>query len=218
MQQRFGTLLKCFLLFLVRCHIAASLATIESLPIEDMRNHQSLFCIDVETPFSQERLRYADTTSFTTAMQVLAVAGQWQRSLKILEQMEVGIVAVVACNIFASKGLFHRLGRLYPFEFSPVKFAERFSVSLEQIPPRPSVFSVREARRSPADLLACMALLHAAQEAPAVHHWAVWLAMQEAFTQALACEQNLRKRLEAMVQFPVKQPGVGRGHEMAEKV
>jgi len=42
--------------------------------------------------------------------------------------------------------------------------------------------------------------------------------MQEAFTQALACEQNLRKRLEAMVQFPVKQAGVSGEHEMAEKV
>eukprot|EP00434_Breviolum_minutum_P044589 symbB.v1.2.039840.t1/scaffold6777.1/size15618/1 len=93
----------------------------------------------------EERLRYADTTSFTTAMQVLAVAGQWQRCLVIVEQME-------ACRI-------------------------------------------------PVDLLACMALVHAAREAPALHHWAAWLAMQEAFTQALACEQNLRKRLEAMVQL-----------------
>ena len=67
-------------------------------------------------------------------------------------------------------------------------------------------------------MLACMALVHAAREAPALHHWAAWLAMQEAFTQALACEQNLRKRLEAMVQFPVKQAGVSGEHEMAEKV
>jgi len=51
--------------------------------------------VDVETSFFQERLRYADTTSFTTAMQVLAVAGQWQRCLAIVEQMEVGIVSVV---------------------------------------------------------------------------------------------------------------------------
>lgn len=136
MQHRFGTLLKCFPLFLVRPHIASPLANIESLAVQGMRNHQSLFlrgCWNIllsgETQICRHYKLHDSNASAGGCWAVATVFGDCRADGG---QNRVSCAALVPPKnwggmwVFASKELSDRLGRLYPFEFALLNLQRDF--------------------------------------------------------------------------------------------